>query len=437
MKRLVLCLVAVAYATVMFGQSEALQSYSPYSIFGFGNLETLGTQNSDAMGGTGIANRDNNTINILNPAAVTARDSKTFMLDFGLMHQDIIYSANPATSTSATTSTLLKSARNLANIHHIVASFPIYKSSAFKVGLAPYSSTGYNFSEVETDDKLIVEAGDILYSKWGEGGVYQLFAGAGVTFFDRLSVGADFIYYIGTIDKYSNVQFRTNTYQREVTKGYEWLLRGFSGKFGLQYQQPLGKDYFLTLGATYKLSSNLGGEYEVFSIATKTSGTSDTLSYRNVDMKYRIPQEFGAGFVVGKTDKWKAAFDYTHQDWRNVDFTTTEGVNYATSVMQAFRAGFEIIPSKYSVRYYMHRVTYRCGAYYQNGYMTLNGSPVNTMGLTFGMSFPINNNKTSISFSLDFGQTGSLQNNLIRENYFKLKVGLNLYDIWFQKFLYN
>ena len=47
--------------------------YSPYSLFGFGDLVRLGTGYNLSMGGIGIGDRNYRYINFLTPAAVTAR----------------------------------------------------------------------------------------------------------------------------------------------------------------------------------------------------------------------------------------------------------------------------------------------------------------------------------------------------------------------------
>ena len=49
--------------------------FSPYSVFGVGQLHQVGTAWNRSMGGVGIAARSNRYINVLNPASMTARSS--------------------------------------------------------------------------------------------------------------------------------------------------------------------------------------------------------------------------------------------------------------------------------------------------------------------------------------------------------------------------
>lgn len=130
----------VLSCNVVKAQEGAYSSYSPYSIFGVGDLTRQGTAYSRSMGGIGIATRNNRHINIVNPAAVAARDTLSFMLDFGVTADGRLYSQGD-----------VKSAKNLFNISDFVFTVPIYRKSAFMAGITPFSSVGYDFSHDITD----------------------------------------------------------------------------------------------------------------------------------------------------------------------------------------------------------------------------------------------------------------------------------------------
>ena len=153
-----------------YAQDGTYGAYSPYSIYGIGDISREGTAFNKSMGGVGVATRNRRFINYLNPAAVTARDSLSFMADFGLTQNNKVFSQGK-----------IKSAHNTFNIYDFVMSFPIYRSSAFMVGITPFSDVGYDFSSIEKDPEIIGNTGNISYDSYGTGSVYQLFAGAGVT----------------------------------------------------------------------------------------------------------------------------------------------------------------------------------------------------------------------------------------------------------------
>ena len=104
---------------------------------------------------------------------------------------------------------------------------------------------------------------------------------------------------------------------------------------------------------------------------------------------------------------------------------------------QAFRAGFEMIPNINDVRYYMRRVSYKAGCYYKKEHFLLDGNQVHSAGLTVGITLPISNQNTrpnnGLSLSMDIGQKGNLKGNLVRERYIGFTIGLNAFDVWFQK----
>ena len=433
-----LSVMALILPLQIFAQETVAESsFTPYSLFGIGDLVKQGTAYNRSMGGIGIGDRNNRFINYLNPAAVTARDTLSFLLDFGIEQKNTYYSAMPASAIVSSSTDKLTSANNICNMHHIIATFPIYKKSAFKIGITPFSDVGYKFISSETDKEIISEIGDIKYQRVGQGGIYQTFIGAGATFFDRLSVGADVMYYFGTINRYSSAYFTTNSAYRTIKSGWTYVARGFSGKFGFQYEQPLSSTLSMTIGGTYKLASNLGGDISRYAYGISTNET-DTISYDKKDMTtLTIPQEIGIGITLRKTDKWMVGFDYTRQDWSNTTFEETPGVDFSPVLAQSFKAGFEFTPNRYDVRYYSKSITYRGGAYYDQSYFSLNGNQINSMGVTFGVSLPIFRWYNSLTIGVDIGQRGTLKNNMIREQYFLFTLALNLHDIWFIKPLYN
>ena len=177
----------------------------------------------------------------------------------------------------------LRSAHNTFNIYNFVMSFPIYRSSAFMVGITPFSDVGYDFSSIETDPNIIGQTGNISYDSYGTGSVYQVFAGAGVTFWKRLSIGAEAIYYFGNIDKVTNMDYSNSSY-RSVNSGSDLMVRGTTGKFGLQYEQKLGGDVSMIIGATYRMSTSLKGIALNYRYANQDSVT-DTLKYQENDLR--------------------------------------------------------------------------------------------------------------------------------------------------------
>ena len=408
----------------------AQSGYSPYSLFGFGDLVRQGTTYNLSMGGIGIADRNVRYINLLNPAAVTAREMKSFMMDFGLENRNTIYRGGD-----------VRSASNTFNMHHIVATLPIATHSAFKLGVMPVSSVAYDFRSLETSDQILSQVGDIQYDRMGNGGINQAFLGAGVTLWRRLSLGADLQYYFGKINRSSVATFKSSSSYRGISSGWDYNVSCFGGKFGLQYTQPLSNALSAVVGVTYDVSTKLRGHEIRYAKGESTSST-DTVVYEKHSLNnYRIPSELGAGISLRYADQWMVGFDYTRQDWTGISFGGYPGVDFTTGVAQNFRAGFEYTPNRYDVRsgfgHFLRRLTYRGGAYREVSYLMLGGSPVASTGVTLGFGIPVFRYYNSINFGVDFGQRGTLVGDQIRERYFLFTISFNLHDIWFIKPLYN
>ena len=432
-ERILLIAVFFVMGAVASAQDGTYGAYSPYSIYGIGDISKQGTAFNKSMGGVGVATRNRRFINYLNPAAVTARDSLSFMADFGLAQSNNVFRQGD-----------LKSAHNTFNIYNFVMSFPIYRSSAFMVGITPFSDMGYDFSSVETDPNIIGNTGNISYDSFGTGSVYQLFAGAGVTFWKRLSLGAELIYYFGNLDKVTNMDYSNASY-RSVNSGSDLMVRGVTGKFGLQYEQKIAGDVSVTIGATYRLGTGMKGEATNYRYANQ-SGVTDTLKYSAVGLKdagVRFADELGVGIAVKGGEKWMAEVDYLRSDWRKSGFDATQGFGvsgdskFSSTVSQSFRAGFEIVPNRNDIRYYFRRCTYRAGLYYDQAYYKLDGANVNTMGVTLGITLPVFRLYNGLTLGVDFGQKAHSRNNMIRERYAMFVIGFNIHDIWFRKVQYN
>lgn len=405
---------------------EAEIGFTPYSIFGLGDLSNRGTAYNAAMAGVGVGDRNVRVLNLLNPAAVTARDTKSFLMDFGVENRNTVYKQAD-----------IKSANNSFNMHHIAASFPIYKNSAFKVGIQPFSNVEYGFAEMENRPEVIAQMGEIKYSHIGTGQIYNVFVGAGATFWDKVSVGVDGEYYFGSISKLLSTNFTTSSNYRAITSGTKDLVSAFGVKFGLQYTQPISATKEITVGATYQLATKLKGRRTEYAYGITSSKTDTVYNNRFSNSIGTIPAEFAAGISYRDKEKWMVEFDYSYQNWKNSNLAATPGVNFTPCASSTFRLGMELTPSRYDVRYFMKRWTYRLGAYRNYSYISLNNNQVVATGITFGVGIPVFRLYNAINLGVDIGQKGSVNNGNVRERYAMISLSFNLHDIWFIKPLYN
>lgn len=432
-ERILLLSVFLIISFSVSAQEGTYGAYSPYSVFGVGDLSKDGSAFNKSMGGVGIATRNRRFINYTNPAAVTARDSLSFMADFGMEQNNKIFTQGD-----------IRSAHNTFNIHNFVMSFPIWKSSAFMVGITPFSDVGYDFSSIEKSPEIIGNTGNITYDSYGTGSVYQAFIGAGATFWKKFSVGAEMIYYFGNIDKITNMNYSDESY-RSLNSGSDLSISGLTGKFGIQYEQKIAGNVSMVVGATYRMGTNMKGYAKNFRYAHQSS-VVDTLKY-SVDTLassgIRFGDELGIGISFRGGERWSAEFNYTRSDWNNTGMDTAPGFasvgksKFSTTVSNSFRAGFEIVPNRNDVRYYFRTCAYRAGVYYDESYFRLDGHKVSSVGLTFGITLPVYRLHNGISLGVDIGQRASTRHDMIRERYAKIVIGFNIHDLWFIKNQYQ
>ncbi len=417
--------LAVLSGMSLHAQESAYGAFSPYSVYGIGDLTMQGGSFSRGMGGVGIATRYNRYLNMVNPAAVTARDTLSFMADMTLESQNKLFRQGDITS-----------ANNTFNISNMAVSFPIWRKSAFSVGLSSFSDVGYKFSHTDIDENGIWTS-----SAMGTGSIYQLTLGVGAQF-GRLAVGAQGLYYFGSIEKASQ-RVNSNTTFRNFSNGYSMHLNGFSGKFGVQWDQPLSGGLRLTAGATYRLGTSLKGEVTDYNFAT-ISSIRDTIGYNVTNGKQvRIADEIGVGVALRKGQNWMVEVNYLRSDWTGTGMDTSTGfanigtAKFSAAKSQSIRAGFEMIPNINDARYYLRRCTYRGGIYYDQAYYKLDGNTVGAIGVTFGVTLPVFRLYNGLSIGVDLGQKGSSTGNMTRERYAKFVIGFNLHDIWFRKIQFD
>lgn len=409
-------------------QNGAYNGYSPYSVYGIGDLHTAGTSFHTSMGGVGIATRNKRFVNTLNPASITARDSLSFMADFGLSGKVSLFSQGD-----------LRSVNTLFNINDFVISFPLWRKTAFMAGIKPFSDTGFSVSYVDeetTGAKSIGYTGTRAYGAYGDGGLNQIFLSGSVLLWNRLSLGAEYDLFFGTISKYSSSSFSDASY-RAQTLGDTLQVNASTAKFGLQYEQPIGRGR-LTLGATYRLKAQVKGHaIEYSNVWEDDNGSKRTNRGLDGD-NISLGDEFGVGLSWSQGNRWMVEADYTRGDWTGSNFDKVRGFrnngvySFSSSVAQSARLGFELTPNRNDIRYFFKRCTYRAGAYVDQSYYQVDGQHLYSAGLTFGMTLPVHRGYNGITFALDLGKRG-FGNAFVQENYLGFHVGFNIFDIWFQK----
>lgn len=417
----------------------AAQENSPYSRYGLGDQVPAGNIINRAMGGFSAAYSDYQSINFANPASYSRLKVTTFDLGFEVDNRTLREPNNPGKFNASS-----------ANVSYVQLGIPLMpkRSWGLNLGLRPVTRVNY---KVQTNARLTppLLIGDSLQTLYeGVGGSYDVFAGTGIAF-NNFSVGVNVAYSFGTKD-YStrktfindSVLFYQSNHQNKSTFG------GFTFQGGAQYAIKLSGTEkkvptWLRLGVTGQLERTLNANrdeiVETFEYDANGAVFRIDSVYENTNISGNVthPSSFSAGFMVERENEWAFGADYTTSKWTKYQFF---GEKDPLQNSWQLKMGGQFTPDLLRGKNYWSRITYRAGFFYGKDYIKVdNELPV--FGVTAGAALPIRRNAytnqfTVINTAFEIGRRGN-DDNKIRENFFRISVGLSLSDLWFIKRKYD
>ncbi len=404
---------------------------SPYSRFGPGVIEQQGLFKTRSMGGAAIGLRDPVTINYLNPASYSSIDTNSFVFDFGIEYQANFLGSSNSSHFSDDYS-----------FHHLAMAFPVTKWLGFATGIVPYSNGYYNLETTvsEGDPGYDPVIGEYRDAHKGTGSYNTYFAGLGISPVKNLSLGVNFTYLFGNIERDNLYAFTGDNNQFSNLSTEDIRLYGYNLEYGLQYITHFNNDYFASIGASYTAKKSYNSEYN--KLSTKYSPyqeseySTDTLDYiSDKEGSIEMPEKMGVGISFGKKDLFLITADYTKTQWDDISFTGYED-NLTNS--SSIRAGIQFIPDIDANYNYLNRVEYRLGGHISDSHLMVNGEQLKEFGITFGAGLPMNRSKSRVNLHIGYlNRKGSSGNGLHTENLISVGLSLDLYDYWFFKQKYK
>lgn len=421
-KFLVLPLVAAGF----FAQAQSIGN-SPYAAFGIGDVKYDNTVDINAMGGISTAYiwDFNNNFNFSNPAANKNMELST--LKFEATNENNFFKSDFDNSS------VTKHSSYLSNI---TIAFPISNKVKFGMGYQPFSSKRYNILTSSTLSNGTVEAKSFI----GEGTLSTVQAALSYQLSPELGLGFRTNFYFGNLYDINELTFS----DAPLINGYSTKnkVKSFNFTLGGAYQKKLEKDRKLTLGATYTFG-NTGQMETYYKNSTYYYIADPKANEQIIDEKWSkdkqlIPMEFSLGAGLGKDAKWFVGSQLDFKKGETIQFLG-QPFEYQNSYRIALGGWY--LPNYNNFRNYFSRVTYRYGAYYEKGNLQFGGTNINQFAITGGMTLPFENRSANrmsgIDLGIELGQRGTLSNNMIRQNFINLKIGINFADKWFQKRLYD
>lgn len=403
---------------------------SPYSGLGIGDEIAERTVEEMSMGGVGTSSSNTYNLNFNNPASLASLRLTTYTLA-GENRAISFEDANGKDKSSS------------AYLSYLALGIPLGKpglepKGGFAFGFQPKTTIGYGIESFEFDGgEEPIEAS--FYN--GDGGTNRVFLGSGYEVLKGFSIGVEAEYLFGAVEnsivnQKKDIQYGT---KYEAVSDVE----GMSFEVGFIYEKKLKKNMFANVGANFGLESSLdskGSEY-LYTLSTGSlSIPKDTILNETTRGTYKTPLKTSLGFTIGKDNKWSAGIDYSFRE--AIELTgnlKTYNPQLRYQAASSIAVGGYYVPRYNSISSYWERVIYRWGFNFQNTGMMVDGTgngneytQIDQFGMSFGAGIPIGSQLSTLNMGFEFGQRGTDENGLTKENFFNFRLGLTLGNRWFK-----
>ena len=397
---------------------------SPYSLNELGEINFTGNVSYQSMAGID-SSIDSIEFNINNPSSLAKIKTTNYLI--GTFYKSSSISNNSLNENIQT-----------SNINYIAIGIPV-KKFGFGFGVLPYSSVGFNLQTTEEYN----DANSINSRLYGaDGNINKAFLSVGIPFFKYLSIGASVNYNFG---KFNYEKFNLmEGVNYGVFSNSSSEITGFTFNFSSNILIPIKND--LTLSILYSLYPK--EELDSFNIESLYTSNASTISleslgdFVDIDLDSRglentklpVPKKSIYSIGLEKKNSWFVGVQYENKlssGFENV-FLNIKNVTYRDANSISFGGYF--IPDSSSLVSYWKRIKYRFGIKNDKKSIIVNNLPINQFSLNLGLGLPIAG-LSKANLGLEIGKIGN--DDIIKENYFSLRLGLSLNDVWFIKRKYN
>jgi hypothetical protein len=424
------------------------QENSPYARYGLGTTLPAYNVVNRGMGGVAVADTGGLSINYNNPASYSKfliiREPRSGKPLYGRVLFDV--GINIENKTLRDPSNAQKFSSPYGSFSHVQLGLPLSKGWGLSFGLRQLNRISYKVGQrgpiIDPLTNALIDTGYTEYT--GTGGTFLPNIGTGVAI-KNLSLGVTAGYLFGRRDYstarvlFDTAAFKTATYDADASYGGLF----FSG--GAQYKAKLNKKgtTLLNLGISGNLKKTINASRDLTRAATGTAGTDTVYQQQGLKGTIIYPASYTAGFTlehqIGDNGSFLFGADLTKTKWASFRF-----FDAPDSVQDNWQlhVGAQLRPNVKAGSGYFSNVSYRAGFYTGPDYIHVGGKlPV--YGVSFGMGLPMANYNrlspgqfTIVNIALEYEQRGN-NKNILKENLFRLSIGLNFSDLWFSKRKYE
>jgi hypothetical protein len=435
-----------AFIAFAAGAQTTANTSSPYSQYGIGDLTPMLLPQNQAMGGistgTNIINRYM-SINPQNPASHAMISLTTIDAGLSLHSVNLMQTGEQAQRNSN------------FRLSHITFAIPVSQTSALSFGLMPYSQVGYNYTKTSkgygTTSPVDTNLTNTINS--GQGGLTKAYLGYGFAIKRNLLLGANLSYIFGNIKHLNQVEMPQLFGSLNTRAESNNAVGGFNYDLGAQYIWDLSLTRHLVFGYSTSASSKLNSEssyiishYTFDAAGNENSAIDSVVNQENAQEKIRLPQIHRFGISYQQDMKFLVGMDYSMGNWSGSDLTIG-GVKQNMANSSTFNVGGQFTPKMDALNNYLATIDYRLGFMLDKTYYKVPNKPegtgttnITSKAITVGLGMPLRGNISSfykMNITAEFGQRGTLNNGLVKENYFNVRLGFTLNDKWFQRYKFD
>lgn len=420
----------VSFISVGYFLNAQSLSNSPYATYGIGDVKYDNTIETASMGGisTAYISDFSSNFNFANPANNTNFDLTSIRLE-----------ATNENNYFRTNYNNMRSNKHSTYLSNIALAFPL--SSKIKMGLSyqPYSSKSYDILNTTTN----ADGGASFVNRFrGTGTLNTAQVAVSYKMTNELAFGLRANYYFGNLSDLNEI----TSADSPLVNGYETTnsIKNFNFTLGTSYQTINTRtDRKFTIGATatFGNTSNMTADYKnstYFYSGVDTKANETIIDQMSTSSRNLLPLQASLGVGYGSENQW---FLSAQLDYKKGETISYFGNTYSFQDTYRASAGGWYLPNYNNFRSYFSRVVYRYGAFYERGGLRIGNNNINKFGISAGVLLPFKTSSitrmSGLELGVELGKRGTLQNNLINQNFINLRVGFNFADKWFRKSLYN
>ncbi len=398
-------LLILCGCTPLYSQSI---SGSAYNIFGVGSLDQFGLLPFQSMGNAGIGSISEESVNLKNPASLSAVKGPNQIFDIG-----VSYTSLNQQSLSETFST------THGGLNGLNYWFRASDKLSLSFGISKFSDATFDILDFNVGSSDL----DTYSARFiGEGGLSNLYVAAGYQVTKNLSLGIRNSVLSGSQSLSEYLVLDLIGSQITIVQDRRFVKA--VPDVGLQYKTMIAPDKFAILGVVYRPNSLVSYKDETIMI----NSSQDSLE-KIGERDYHIPEKIGVG-IGFKFPRWELNADFESERWS----TNEREESYLYKDRTLISVGATYQKNRFSNNYF-DRMAFRAGVSFQSNYVIVNQINYWNQLYTFGFGLPFS--RGMINLGYQYATVGTNLNNLVKEKSHTFSLSFTFKDIWFRRGVYR